>query len=243
MAKIHIIGSSSKGNGYVIETKNERLLLECGCKWEKMLKACRFKLSTIKGCLVSHKHQDHAKHIGEYLCKGFPVLAHRKVFVDLAMSSMTYAKAVDAGHYYQLGGFKILPITAYHDEDAPTYAYLVEHEEFGKLVFATDTYKFPYKIENVNVWMIEANYDDEIVEENLANGKLSPSRWYRLMLTHMEIEQTTKVLRRNKVGKDATVILIHLSDDNSNAAKFANRVLEETEVVPYIADAGMTIDL
>lgn len=243
MAKIHIIGSSSKGNGYVIETKNERLLLECGCKWDKVLKACRFKLSTIKGCLVTHKHRDHARHIGEFLCKGFPVLAHKKVFEDLAMLSMVYAKEVEESRWYKLGGFKVMPLTAYHDEDAPTYAYLIEHEEFGKMVFATDTYKFPYLIEDATVWMIEANYDDDIAELNVMLGKLSRKRLERLMLTHMEIGRTIRTLNNNKVGKDATVVLIHLSDDNSNAEKFAQRVMEETDVVPFIADAGMTIDI
>lgn len=53
---IHVIDSGSKGNGYVIDANGELLLLECGVKAKDMLKAVKFKTSSVAGCLVSHEH-------------------------------------------------------------------------------------------------------------------------------------------------------------------------------------------
>lgn len=247
MAKIHVIGSSSKGNGYVIETKTERLILECGCRWNDVLKACKFHIRTISGCLVTHQHGDHAKYLKEYACKGFTILAPGETFKNAKVFTL-HCKVAKIGKGYKLGGFKVLVLQAFHDKDVPTYAYVIDHEEFGRIVFATDTYSFPYNVPGVSLWMIEANYSDEIVDDRVAKGLLPISQRDRLMITHMEVGNAIKALKRNfntrsRMPMTYDCILLHLSDGNSNAKEFAERVSAESGMNAIVADSGMVIDL
>ena len=56
MFKLKCLGSSSNGNGYILENENEALLIECGCGLMDCKKAMNFKTSKIVGALVSHEH-------------------------------------------------------------------------------------------------------------------------------------------------------------------------------------------
>lgn len=246
MAKIHILGSSSKGNGYVIECGGERLLLECGCRFKDALRACGFTVKSIAGCLVTHRHDDHARYLDEYAAAGIWILAPEDVFKAKGVSGRKI-KAVTPGMGYAVGGFKIQPLKAYHDVE--TVAWVIYHRDLGRLVFATDTCAFPYHIPNVTVWMLEANYSDSILESRLDDGHITLARRNRLMVTHMELGKAIKVLKDNFFTRDrkrhpmVDVILLHLSDDNSNAVQFVARVRREARMNAVVADAGMTVDL
>jgi len=54
---INIIASGSKGNCYIIETQNEKLLLECGINFKTIQKELEFSFSSVVGCLLSHEHR------------------------------------------------------------------------------------------------------------------------------------------------------------------------------------------
>lgn len=54
MATLKIVGSGSKGNSYIIETSNESLILELGCKWNEVLGMLNYKIENVGGCLVTH---------------------------------------------------------------------------------------------------------------------------------------------------------------------------------------------
>lgn len=56
MCKLKVVGSSSKGNSYIIETSNESLILELGCKWSEVLEMLDYKIDKIVGVLLSHAH-------------------------------------------------------------------------------------------------------------------------------------------------------------------------------------------
>ena len=57
---ITVVGSSSSGNGYIINTDSGTLLIECGMKLTKTEEALKYDLSDVVGLLVSHEHGDHA---------------------------------------------------------------------------------------------------------------------------------------------------------------------------------------
>lgn len=54
MATLKVVGSSSKGNSYIIETSNESLILELGCKWSEVLEMLDYKTDKVVGALCSH---------------------------------------------------------------------------------------------------------------------------------------------------------------------------------------------
>lgn len=53
---LKIVGSGSSGNGYILESKTEALILEAGVKVKDIKKSIGWNISKICGCLISHEH-------------------------------------------------------------------------------------------------------------------------------------------------------------------------------------------
>lgn len=56
MATLKVLSSGSHGNCYLLQCKDETLILELGIKWDDILKGLNYDLSKIGGCLVTHQH-------------------------------------------------------------------------------------------------------------------------------------------------------------------------------------------
>lgn len=128
---------------------------------------------------------------------------------------------MEVGKAKKIGGFSVQPIFSAHSVEC--YSYIINHPEFGKLVFATDVQNFPYKINNVTHWLIEANYDEDIVVNKASTGDITNSSFF----DHLSIQQAIQTLKINKCGSIQSVILIHLSDENSDERKFIEKVKKE----------------
>lgn len=50
------LGSSSKGNCYLLIGDSETLIIEAGIKFKEVKKALDFDLSNVVGCCISHEH-------------------------------------------------------------------------------------------------------------------------------------------------------------------------------------------
>ncbi len=48
------LGSSSKGNSYVIECKEDTLIIELGINFKDILSTIKYDIGKVRGCLVSH---------------------------------------------------------------------------------------------------------------------------------------------------------------------------------------------
>lgn len=147
-------------------------------------------------------------------------------------------KALPLGVKAQIGGFKVQPLLVPHNTEC--YAYIITHEEFGKIVFVTDCSDFKYKIKGVQHWLIESNYSDDIIIDNMCNNEYSRSA----SKNHLEIGQTIDVLKHNYSPELQNVVLLHLSKGNSNAQEFIQRVKSELcfENV-FVADKGLFLTL
>lgn len=55
--ELRIVGSSSKGNGYLLEAENgDQLLIEAGCHLRDYQDVGHLKRSRARGMLISHEH-------------------------------------------------------------------------------------------------------------------------------------------------------------------------------------------
>lgn len=142
------------------------------------------------------------------------------------------------GEAVMIGGFKVQPIDVPHS--CQNYAYIIEHSDFGKLLFCTDCTHFKWKIKNCNHVLLECNWSEEILLDNLCNDSTSRSHHEH----HMELSETIKSLKANYSSDLMTVCLIHLSGGNADAEMFQKRVKEELgfENV-YCAEKGLEIPL
>lgn len=204
-------------------------------------KALKFKISTIVACISSHQHQDHAKYIGDYLKCGIKVLALPDVFESKGITNRVFCKEIKPMHGYKVGGFKILPLPVVHD--VPCVGFIIEHEEMGKLLFITDTMMLEYRLPKLNHIMLEANYDDDILQYNIDNAIIPASMRARLLHSHMELQTTKEVLRVNDIASVNEIVLLHLSNNNSDASQFQREVEEVSGKPVYIAKKGLELSL
>lgn len=235
MAILNVINSGSSGNAYILESNGEKLLIELGVAWKDILKSLNYKINDICGCLVSHKHTDHANKdtIKKVIQYGIPIYSCEEAReIDKRIIN------IKKGRKTSIGGFKIQPIPLHHSCEC--FGYLIETHDHQKIVFATDCCEFLYRIKNVHHWLIEANYSDEILIDNMCDNAEMRSRHEH----HLELNDTIFALRENFSPKTNTIVLLHLSNGNSNAEMFKKRVKEELGFFNvHIAEKYLTLQL
>lgn len=238
--ELKVLGSNSQGNCYLLVGRDEVLIIEAGIKFSEVKKALNYNISNIVGCLISHEHNDHAGHYIDYLGFGFPILSPEAVYQNKGKAVMPpFAKIVQPGKGYRVGNFKIIPFDVQHD--VPALGYQVDHPDMGRLVFLTDTFYCEYTFDNVNYWLIEANYADDILDRNIVDGRMPPSMRSRLLKSHMELETTKGILSANDLSKTHDVVLIHLSDGNSDESRFVREIAGLTGKPVVAAKKGVEL--
>ena len=234
MATLKVLSSGSHGNCYLLRCKDETLILELGIKWGDILKGLNYNLGCVCGCLCSHLHLDHSRSIQNALSFGLSVYSCKEVAsIYLGVETLNLKAKTRIGK-----GFIVQPIKLFHNVEC--YGFLIQHDEFGKMVFATDTNSVPYKFKGVQHWLIEANYSEEILIDNACNDVYSRSA----SENHLEINDTIEVLKRNYSSELQNVVLIHLSSGNSNEKDFKERIQQELGFDRvWVADKELKIQL
>lgn len=241
------LGSSSSGNGYIIETDSEALMIECGVSMQSVKKALNWNIGKIAACIISHRHQDHSKHLPEVVKNGIKVLALPDVFDRLNDTQKSFCKSIEPMHGYKVGNFKIFAFSLSHANNdgtpCPCIGYVIEHSEMGKLLFVTDTMMLKYRFPGINHIMIEANYEDEILDHNIAHGITEAWQKPRLLASHLEVRQTAKILQSIDLSIVQNIILLHLSSRNSDPDLFRDIMQGATGKPVQIARPGLTTPL
>ena len=63
---LQVLGSSSKGNCYLLEYKNKVLILDAGVSFKEVQKALNFNIENVIGVLITHEHMDHLKYATDF---------------------------------------------------------------------------------------------------------------------------------------------------------------------------------
>lgn len=235
MAKLKVIGSGSSGNSYIIQCNNETLLIELGMPWKDILKGLGYDISNVVGAVISHTHQDHANKdtIRKVIQYGIPIHS-----CDDVSSMYKDVNELKKGRKIAIGGFKIQAIPLFHN--ATCFGFIIEHDEIGKAIFCTDTCRIPYRFKDANHLWIEANYDYCLMIDHMCDNIYSQSA----SENHMEINDTIDVVKENYNNALQTVVLLHLSNGNSNSNDFVKRVKEAIGFNNvWVADKGLKIEL
>jgi phosphoribosyl 1,2-cyclic phosphodiesterase len=240
--ELHVLGSSSKGNCYILQNDTEALVIECGVSLIEVKKAVDFNISKIVGCIVSHEHGDHAKYVNEFLSARIPVYVSAGTNSNIKQKCAYLPLLMEAGSKFNLGNFTILPFDVKHDATEPL-GFMIKHEQTGNVLFVTDSYFVPYKFANLNNIIIEANYRTDLLKQNIEAGKIPPSHYNRLLESHLSLETCMEALQANDLSKVNKIILIHLSDGNSNAEEFKNDIHKATGKTVLVADKGLKTSL
>lgn len=237
---LSILGSNSKGNGYILHNEKEALIIEAGCLPGLAAIALNFDRNKIQGCLISHEHQDHAKHASLYIERGIRVAASAGTIKAIKKPFEKYT-TLRTGDPETFGGFTVLPFAITHDAAEPL-GFVIQHRDIGILVFATDTQALPYDFGKVDTYMIEANYAKSILDRNVLRGKVNYQLGERTEANHMSLESCAEFLLQQDLTETTRIVLLHLSDTNSDSEAFSRYIIKRTGIPNInIAESGMTI--
>lgn len=237
--KIIVLGSSSAGNGYIIGDDHEQLILECGVPFKEAEKALDFHVSNVVGCCITHEHGDHCGRINEYITH-FPVYATTGTLKAANILQHPNAHPIAYMRLTKIGNFNVLAFKTQHDADEPC-GFLVQLPDKSKLLFATDTYYLHYTFKDIDHWLLECNYDEGILRQNVASGEVHPNVAQRVRKAHMSLAQCIKTLQANDLSQMKEIILIHLSSQNSERKRFVDEVRKATGKLVIAANKGTEI--
>ena len=235
------IASSSHGNAYLIADGDSRILLECGIPYKRLQEALDYKVQELEACFITHEHKDHAGYINEVLKATVPVYASAGTIENTPIEGPRRANVCKAGTLFTLGGFRIIPFGTKHDSAEPL-GFFINHEETGNILFATDTYYLPCKFAGLNNVLIECNYRLDLLDANIAAGRIPAVVRNRTLKSHLSYDHCVQALQANDIKGVNNIVLIHLSDGNSNAEQFRAGVRAATGKTVHIAEAGLIIN-
>lgn len=235
-----VLDSGSRGNGYILQNDSEALILEAGVKLSRVIKALDYNTFKVAGCLVTHGHGDHAKYMPDYLGHG----------LDIGTSKGTASligphprmTILESKKPCQMGNFRILPFDVRHDCREPL-GFLIDHLETGTILFATDTYYLPYNFPGLSHILLECNYSREILDENYREGRIARCVRDRVIASHMSLDTCIEAIRANDLSRVRNIIILHLSDNNSDAKCFVKEVQVSTGLRVTAAKRGLEMEL
>lgn len=223
--KMTVIATGSTGNCYVLEGRRSALIIEAGVPPERVMQRTTLDMTKVAGVLVSHEHGDHARYAKRYAELGLKVYASpgtlRRIGEGFSIELPMHF------NYRHIGDFMVIPFLTKHDAAEPV-GFVINHDELGVLVFLTDTRPIAYNFRNLKPdhIMVEANFDDGLLDENVIAGHIDQAQATRLRSSHLSIREAIDFVRANETGSLKTVTLIHLSSRNADRSLFERRMQE-----------------
>jgi phosphoribosyl 1,2-cyclic phosphodiesterase len=237
---LKVLGSSSQGNCYILENDNEALILEAGINFSEVKRALNFNIAKVVGCLITHEHDDHAAHVNNVLKACIPVYASAGTVQNFTVKGDRLPHTCAAGTLLQLGGFRIIPFGTKHDSAEP-FGFFIDHAETGRVLFATDTYYLPCKFAGLNNVLVECNYRLDILERNIAAGRIPAVVRNRTIQSHFSYQHCIEALQANDISAVNNIVLLHLSDGNSDARAFVEGIRAATGKRICVAEPGLVL--
>jgi phosphoribosyl 1,2-cyclic phosphodiesterase len=228
--EIKILATGSKGNAYIIQDDDKSILIDPGIPIKELRKRSNFALSGLDFCLLSHEHKDHSKAIKDIMRMG----------IQTAMSAGTLQTFEPNGSLYQIlmpmdvwehCGWKVLPFETQHDAAEPL-GFLILSPSGKKILYATDTYYIEYRFSGVTHYLVECNYSEKLLKEN---ATLNESVKRRIRQSHFELSNVVKFFQSQNLSATEKIYLIHLSDENSDAAVFIEEIEKATGLPVYLS--------
>lgn len=239
--KVCSISSGSSGNCVYLETENTRILIDAGLSGkgiETRMKSAGLDPKRLDAIFVTHEHADHIHGCG-VMSRRFrlPVFASEGTRAQMIRKpSQPDAKriyALDKEAWFEFQDLMVYPFGAYHDAADPVgYVFSYKGEKVSVL---TDTGivddRMFAAIENSDVYYLESNYDERMLEIGPYPRALKER--IRSREGHLSNDQAGLLLTELLGGRNETVILAHLSEENNTP-----EICRET-ILMHLASAGI----
>lgn len=204
MLTLKVLGSSSKGNCYLLTYNNETLILDCGIGIREIKKGLNFNVSNVAGVLVSHGHKDHCLSIEDFRNMGIPI------FAPYEMGNVKKA-------HIRIGNFEITAFDLPHNGIWNNGFLIMVGGQ--KILYMTDFEycRYVFKKQKVDHILIECNYQKEYVERNLAN-------YEHKIRGHCELGTCLGFIKENITDNLRTVLLLHMGGETCEPEECVNEI-------------------
>ena len=209
-------------------------MIECGISFRKIRQAFNFKLSQVAGCLVTHSHKDHCKAAVDMAKAGVNVWVSEKTKTEIQGLAGHRVKIFKPKEQFKVGHFTVLPFPLQHDVE--NHGFLIQSTA-GKILYITDTYYSKFAFSGVTHFMVECNYSDDLLAENIENETIHPSHRNRIKKSHFSLENVKEFFRANDLSRCREIHLIHISGQNGDPGFFVEEIQKLTGI-PTHAKGG-----
>jgi phosphoribosyl 1,2-cyclic phosphodiesterase len=149
---------------------------------------------------------------------------------------LSRTKIIQSKKAFKVGTWDVLPFDTIHDSPEPL-GFLLANQTGEKLLYITDTMYCKYRFNGLTHIMIEANFARDILDDNVTKGIIPHEMKRRLIKTHFSLDNVKEFLKANDLSRVQQIYLIHLSDNNSDEARFKREIQSLTGKPVYIAKA------
>ena len=238
--KIRIIKSGSSANCYLIHGIDETIIIEAGINIPELLEELKFDTSHVSCCLVSHSHNDHAKYLKKYSEMGIRIFATQETF-DVKKTDNHWSNIITKLDSFETSEFEIKSFPTEHDCPGSIGFLIKSKVEQKSILFATDTFYLKYKFKNIHCYMIESNYQNYILEENIERKFIDPFLAKRLKSSHFSFKNVQRFLTSTDLSLTKNIILIHSSSRNSNRKEMKKTIENLFKINTTIAIEKQTV--
>ena len=233
--QIDVLASSSLGNAYIVSDGATSILLDAGIPYKELQVKSDFKVNEVAACFISHEHGDHSRAVKDLLKGAIDVYALPETLSALGVSDHHRTHDVEPLKTYTINTFEIMPVTMYHD--CPCVGYMVYSKTSQeRLFFVTDTYKITINPQSIDYLIMEVNYQKEIVNSLVNEGKMEASIRSRLLFSHYELSKALSWLSKIDKSRLKRIYVAHLSSGHSNAEEIKRAIIGETGIPTTICD-------
>ena len=224
------LGSGSRGNGTLVEWRDQLLLIDCGFtikEVERRISRLGHSAADVTAILVTHEHSDHLKGVAPLARKyKLPVYMTPGTFHSRDLGVLPNLNLIDGYQPFRLGNVEVLPVAVPHDAREP--AQFVFQAEGKRLGILTDLGTISAHVEecffDCDALLLEANHDPKM----LAVGPYHFSLKQRVggPWGHLSNQQAAGFLSRINTQRLEHLVVGHISQKN-NTLELAQAMLAE----------------
>jgi phosphoribosyl 1,2-cyclic phosphodiesterase len=216
--KLWVLGSGSKGNAILLESKQTRVLVDAGFPAPVLverLAAIQVAPESIQALLITHEHKDHMRGARAMADRfGWPVHASAGTVVLSRDVKESGAKAFRAGTVLSIGDLDIATVKAPHDAAEHIVAVATSRTSGARAGIAYDlgcvTEPVVDALRDLDLLVLEANHDETMLE----TGPYPPSLQRRIASRRGHLSNRAAGIIAKKVAHRTLkhVVLAHLSE-------------------------------
>lgn len=214
---LQCLGSSSKGNCYLLTSETEEtLILDCGIHIMEIKKGLNFNLKRVVGAICTHAHKDHSRSVQALRDIGIRVIA-------------PYESGNVKRMRFHLGSFEISAFDLPHD-GCWNNGFLI-NADGQKLLYMTDLEycRYTFKNQRVNHFLIECNHCKRLLDFSIPNFE-------HKVKGHAELDTTKGIIQGSKSNALRTIILCHLGGYTADQNQMISEIRE-------VAGDGIEVDI